>query len=116
MGEITKDQTRYQDILNRVIVQGLYQIMEPKCAIRCRQADLQLIQQLLPNSTAEYKQKTGKDINVVVDTESFLPPDTCGGVELFALNSRLRVMQSFSFEKLPIFLIILRLFTGTKYT
>lgn len=91
LGEVTKDSTRYSDVLFRLIVQGLYLIMEPKTIIRSRQVDQALIQQLLPNAVAEYKQKTGKDVNVILDTETFLPPGTCGGIELFALNGRLRV-------------------------
>lgn len=74
-----------------VIVQGLYQIMEPKATIKCRQADQQLVQGILPKAAAEYKSKIGKDVVITLDTESFLPPDACGGVELVALNGRVRV-------------------------
>lgn len=92
LGEVTKDTSRYSEILFSLIVQGLYQVMEPKCLVRCRQADLELIEKLLPNAVVEYKSKTGKDINVTLATESFLSADTCGGVELLALNGRLRVI------------------------
>lgn len=94
LGEVTKDPTRYSEILSTLIVQGLYQIMEPKTTIRSRQADQGLIQALLPKAIEEYKSKTGKDVVVTVDSESFLPADTCGGVELLALNGRLRVSYS----------------------
>lgn len=91
LGEVTKDPTRYSEILFTLIVQGLYQIMEPKALIRSRQADQQLVQNLLQRSVEEYKSKTGKDCVATLDTENFLPADTCGGVELLALNGRLRV-------------------------
>lgn len=91
LGEVTKDPTRYSEILSTLIVQGLYQIMEPKTLIRSRQADQGLIQNLLPKAVEEYKSKTGKDVVITLDPDSFLPADTCGGVELLALNGRLRV-------------------------
>lgn len=91
LGEITKDPTKYSEILVKLIVQGLFQIMEPKATIKCRQADVGLIESLLPTALENYKGKIGKDINITLDKESFLPADTCGGVELYALNGRLRV-------------------------
>lgn len=97
LGEITKDQSRYSDILFRLIVQGLFQIMETKTTVKCRQADVELLQQLLPNAVAEYKSKTNKELAVHLDTTNFLPADTCGGVELFALNGRLRVNTKYSY-------------------
>lgn len=91
LGEVTKDPTRYTEVLFSLIVQGLYQIMEPKAIVRGRQADVGLIQNLLPKAIEEYKSKTGKETTAILDTDNFLPADTCGGVELFALNGRLRV-------------------------
>lgn len=91
LGEVTKDQAKYSEVLLALIVQGLFQIMEPKATIKSRQADQPLIEKLLPTAVQNYKAKTGKDINVVLDKETFLPADTCGGVELHALNGRIRV-------------------------
>ena len=95
LGEVTKDPAKYSDILVRLIVQGLFQIMEPKATIKCRQADVGLIEKLLPTALPQYKEKMGKDITITLDKESFLPEATCGGVELHALNGRLRVNYSY---------------------
>jgi len=91
LGEVTKDQNKYQSVLLTLIVQGLYQLMEPKVSIKSRQVDQALIQSLLPKAVEEYKSKAGKDCVIVLDTENNLPPDTCGGVELISLNGRIRV-------------------------
>lgn len=56
-----------------------------------RQADHNLIQSILPQDVQDSKDQTSKDICVKLDTDSFLPADTCGGVELNALNGRIRV-------------------------
>lgn len=93
LGEVTKDPTKYSAVLLSLITQGLYQIMEPKATIRVRQADVGLVEEILPKALQEYKDKTKKEVAVTLDKENFLPADTCGGVELRALNGRLRVSQ-----------------------
>lgn len=94
LGEVTKDQAKYSEILLTLIIQGLYQIMEPNTLIKSRQVDQQLVQDLLDKAAVEYKSKTGKDVVLKLDTNSFLGVDTCGGVELSALNGRIRVSSN----------------------
>lgn len=91
LGEITKDQAKYSEILLRLIVQGLFQIMEPKATIRSRQADQALIEKILPSALQHYKEKIGKEVVITLNKENFLPVDTCGGIELIGLNGRVRV-------------------------
>lgn len=91
LGEVTKDSAKYGEVLLTLIVQGLYQIMEPKVSIRCRQVDQSLVQSLLPKASQQYKEQTGKEVVLSIDSENFLSADTCGGVELVALNGRIRV-------------------------
>lgn len=91
LGEITKDEGKYKEILMTLIIQGLFQIMEPNTVIKCRQVDQQLVQSLLAEASVEYKSKTGKDVVLKLENASFLGADTCGGVELSALNGRIRV-------------------------
>lgn len=91
LGEVTRDQAKYSQTLHLLVTQGLYQIMEAKVSVRGRQADAQLIQNILLQSVEQYKRDTRKDIEVVLDTEHFLPAESTGGVELFALQGRIRV-------------------------
>lgn len=91
LGEVTKDQAKYSEVLLTLIVQGLFQIMEPNTLIKTRQVDQELVQSLLPKAVDAYKQKMGKDVSLKLDTTSYLGADTCGGVELSALNGRIRV-------------------------
>lgn len=91
LGEVTKDSTKYSEVSLALITQGLFQIMEPKATIRCRQTDVGMIEQILPKALQDYKAKIGKDTVITMDKENFLAADTCGGIELLALNGRLRV-------------------------
>lgn len=91
LGEVTKDTTKYEEVLLTLIVQGLYQIMEPKVSVRARQVDHSLVQGLLSRASAQYKEQTGKDVVLTLESDAHLPADTCGGIELTALNGRIRV-------------------------
>lgn len=94
LGEVTRDASKYSTILQALITQGLYQIMEANVTVRARQGDAQLVQNVLPGSVEQYKRETGKDVVVTLDTESFLPADSTGGIELYALQGRIRVVNT----------------------
>lgn len=91
LGEVTKDPAHYTKVLQALITQGLFQIMEAVITIRGRQQDAQLIQNALPAAVEQYKRETGKDVVVTLDTDSFLSADSTGGIEIFALQGRIRV-------------------------
>lgn len=91
LGEVTRDQSRYSLILQSLITQGLFQIMEASITIRGRQQDAQLIQNVLPAAVEQYKRETGKDVVVTLDTVNFLSADSTGGIEISALQGRIRV-------------------------
>lgn len=94
LGEVTRDGSRYSTILQSLITQGLYQIMEANVAVRARQGDAQLVQNVLPASVEQYKRETGKDVVITLDTDNFLPADSTGGIELYALQGRIRVVNT----------------------
>ncbi len=59
--------------------------------IRIREKDQPLIQRILPSVTEEYKKISGKEIAVKIDSEGFLPPETCGGIDLLAQRGKIKV-------------------------
>lgn len=65
--------------------------MEAQVTLKGRRADQQIIQSILPQAAEEYKKAMNKDVVITLGTDSFLPDDACGGVELSALNGRIRV-------------------------
>ncbi|KAL7728628.1 hypothetical protein ACLKA6_012619 [Drosophila palustris] len=91
LGEVTKNEAEYKEILSKLIVQGLYQVMEPKVNLRCRQVDVPLVRSVLQSSIEQYKAAMKQDVELFVDEREFLNADTCGGVELLALNGRIKV-------------------------
>lgn len=91
LGDVTKNENEYRKILHQLIIQALYQTMETNVTLRCRKVDVPLIESLLPEISEEYKKNIGHDVVIHIDTDVVLPPDTCGGIEIIALNGRVRV-------------------------
>jgi len=50
----------------------LFQLLETNVIIRCRQADLSLLEESADAVARKYKEATGKDVNLKFDKESFL--------------------------------------------
>ncbi|XP_063216577.1 V-type proton ATPase subunit E [Bacillus rossius redtenbacheri] len=94
LGEVTRNPTQYSQILRSLTVQGLLQLLEAEVTLRVREPDHALMQGVLPAAAQEYKGFTGKDVKLKLDSESFLPPDTTGGVELLAQNARIKISNT----------------------
>lgn len=73
---MTQDQNRYQQILEKLIAQGLFQLLEKDVTIKCRQKDVHLVKNSLAKALEEYQAATSKACNVTVDETSFLPAES----------------------------------------
>ncbi|OWR54192.1 V-type proton ATPase subunit E [Danaus plexippus] len=94
LAEVPNDTKLYSDLLVTLMVQALFQLVEPAVTIRCRQADKSLVESLLPRAQQDYKAKIKKDVVLKVDTEASLPADTCGGIELIAARGRIKICNT----------------------
>lgn len=88
---VTHDQKQYKSILESLVEQGLYQMLEDKVSIRCRQKDEKLLTELLPSAAAKYKTATGKTVDMTVDKTNYLSPEMCGGVEMVAQDGKIKL-------------------------
>lgn len=94
LGQITSDPKRYGPVLQALIVQGLFQLLEPQVTVRCRQADVPLLQQILDKCQQQYKEATkGKTVQIKID-DQHLPATVCGGVEMFTKGNRIKVVNT----------------------
>lgn len=94
LDEVTRDRSKYSQILESLVLQGILQLLEINVTLRVRGADQGIVEELLPIIQANYKETTGRDVFVRVDNESFLPPDTTGGIELQAQNGRIKITNT----------------------
>ncbi|XP_075227877.1 V-type proton ATPase subunit Vha26 [Lycorma delicatula] len=94
LGEVTRDPTKYKKVLQALIVQGLLQILEPHVTLKAKEVDYSLVESVIPACVEQYKQMSGKDVNIKVDSESFLPVDTTGGVELSTQRGKIKIINT----------------------
>lgn len=86
---------QYKGLLQKLIVQGLIKLLEEDVKIKCRKADVSLVESISAASVKEYQQvmKTncGKDMvcNIRIDKKSFVKEDSAGGVILMGHHNKI---------------------------
>jgi V-type H+-transporting ATPase subunit E len=91
---LSNDKNRYGAILQGLISQGLFQLLESKVVLRCRQKDLGAVEEALPHSLKLLNQTWGQETKVTIDRENFLNPDIAGGVEVYAREGKIKVVST----------------------
>jgi len=94
LGEVTRDSGKYSQILESLILQGLYQLFEKEITVRVRPQDRDLVKSIVPNVATKYKDITGKEVNLKVDDETHLSQETTGGIELYALRNKIKICNT----------------------
>lgn len=72
LGEATQDESKYEEILKNLMLEGFYALNEKKVQIRVREADKELAQRAIEDAKAEYKKNVNKDIEVTIDENQYL--------------------------------------------
>ncbi|GIY48260.1 v-type proton ATPase subunit E [Caerostris extrusa] len=87
----TKDTAQYQEVLKNLILQAVFQLLEPEVSIKCRKQDLNLVENVLSIVSKEFMEKVGKPCKVVIDKDNFLSPECAGGIELTAQKGKIKI-------------------------
>jgi len=88
---LSKDVKGYKKLLEGLIIQGLYQLIEDTVLIRCRQKDMQLVQDVIEPAVKNFREATKRNTNATIDTANFLSPELAGGVELVTPSGKIKV-------------------------
>ena len=91
---VSKDKGRYKIMLQGLLVQGLFQLIEENVTVQCRQQDIGLIKEVLGSAAEAYKQQVQRDVKIVIDEDNCLPPECAGGVVLSAQRNKIRVLNT----------------------
>ncbi|CAF3814663.1 unnamed protein product [Rotaria sp. Silwood1] len=92
---LTQNRVKYIYILVNLITEGIFVLMENDITIRCRQDDYGLVQRLIPDAIQRYKQEFKQnDIKITVDDKNFLADDLAGGIELYAMDGKIKVSNT----------------------
>lgn len=69
-------------------------MLEKNVILRVREADVSVVESLLDEVTADYKAVSQKDVHLKLDTDSYLAPQTCGGIELLAQRNKIKICNT----------------------
>jgi V-type H+-transporting ATPase subunit E len=94
LGEVTRDSRRYKIVLKGLMTQALFQLMEAQVTVKCRQIDVPLVQEMIPETSAAYQAAIKKTVQMKIDTENYLPSEGFGGVELSAQKGKIKVVNT----------------------
>lgn len=94
LADIAKDPARYATLLEGLVLQAFYQLLEPKVTIRCRKQDVEMVQAAVSKNIPIYKEAVKSNIVVKIDQERFLPSEICGGVEAYNDNGKIKVSNT----------------------
>jgi len=94
LGNVTKDQSRYRDLLRALILEAFFNLLENAVVIKCRQQDVDLVNSLVNECMSMYKDKTGRDIKVMLDDRDFLGPETSGGIVVQSANGKIKMRST----------------------
>lgn len=94
LSRVAKDPSRYQTLLDGLLLQGFYQLLEPTVFVRCRKQDVTLVKTSISKNIPIYKKNINKDIEIHIDQETFLPEDIAGGIEMYNSNGKIKVSNT----------------------
>uniref|UniRef100_A0A8C7EQP4 ATPase H+ transporting V1 subunit E1 n=1 Tax=Neovison vison TaxID=452646 RepID=A0A8C7EQP4_NEOVI len=81
LSKVVKDTTRYQVLLDGLVLQVIYRFDLPLVAA---------VQKAIPM----YKIATKKDVDVQIDQEAYLPEEIAGGVEIYNGDRKIKVSNT----------------------
>nr|AAC52412.1 vacuolar adenosine triphosphatase subunit E [Mus musculus] len=92
--KVVKDTTRYQVLLDGLVLQGLYQLLEPRMIVRCRKQDFPLVKAAVQKAIPMYKIATKRDVDVQIDQEPTCLRNIAGGVEIYNGDRKIKVSNT----------------------
>ncbi|KAI9495275.1 ATP synthase subunit [Zychaea mexicana] len=87
---ISSDEERYTELMEGLILQGLYTMMEPDVTIRCREADAEIAQFVSERASQKFQETVKQQSNLTV-SDDYLPASSAGGVILSGLQGKIVV-------------------------
>jgi V-type H+-transporting ATPase subunit E len=93
---LTSNTAAYQKLIVGLILQGVYQLMEPKIMLQCRTADVEIVRAAAGEAKGVYEKemKGTKEIEFVIDEANPLEKTSPGGVVLSVMEGRIRAKNT----------------------
>ncbi|TRY58927.1 hypothetical protein DNTS_003129 [Danionella cerebrum] len=80
LANIARDPSRYAALMDGLVLQGFYQLLEPKAAVQ--------------KNIPVYKGSVKNNLEVRIDQDNFLSPEISGGIELYNADGKIKVANT----------------------
>lgn len=91
LSTLSQNQTEYQSLLEKLVLECLYILMENRVTIQCRRKDLALLRQVMQISADKFHQTTSNTVEWKFVPESELLDDnTSGGLIMYGKNGKIQ--------------------------
>ncbi|XP_004447390.1 V-type proton ATPase subunit E 2 [Dasypus novemcinctus] len=84
----------YQELMDKLVLQGLLRLLESHVIVRCRPQDLLVAEAAVQKAIPKYKVASQKHVEVHVDQEVHLPEHMAGGVEVYSADQRIKLSNT----------------------
>ncbi|KAJ3087461.1 V-ATPase V1 sector subunit E [Quaeritorhiza haematococci] len=91
---ITSDPSKYQPLLQDLILQALFQLMESDVKLHCRKSDLEIVRKAAAEAAAAYDKEVKQKVKITIDEANPLPETSAGGVVLSVMEGRIRTANT----------------------
>ncbi|CCU97492.1 unnamed protein product [Malassezia sympodialis ATCC 42132] len=97
LGELSKDANSYKELLENLLLEGLFNLHEPTVECIVRSTDVQTVQGVVDAALERYKKTTGRVSKVEVkeglskDAYVYLHNDSAGGLLMTAKNGKIQL-------------------------
>ncbi|XP_054433202.1 V-type proton ATPase subunit E 1-like [Pteronotus mesoamericanus] len=93
LSKLVKGTIRHQVLLDGLVLQSTYQLLEPQI-LCCWKQDFLLVKAAVQKANPTYKIATKKDVDVSIDQEAYLPKKIDGGVEIYNENHKIKFFNT----------------------
>lgn len=98
--ELSKDKKKYKTVLEGLIEEGAFALLEPSIKVKARKADAKAVKDAIPAATKFYEEKTGKSISIEL-SDVTLEDSIAGGIVITNASGKIEVNNTFE-ERLKI--------------
>ncbi|KAI8326921.1 ATP synthase subunit [Choanephora cucurbitarum] len=90
IADVSSDEEQYGTLLEGLILQGIYSLMENEVVIRCREQDVDQVNGAIERATEKYEETMKARPSFTV-SEDYLPSSSAGGVILSGLYGKITI-------------------------
>lgn len=95
LSDLTSDTSAYSQLVSDLILQGVLLLQDSEVVVRCRRADVEIVDSCLEAVAEKYLAKISSPVKLTTDKATFLSDACSGGVVLSSQGGTITVDNTF---------------------